>query len=216
MLFFPLLLIGLLQPGKTIVLSLQSIFTFNGSFASLDQLACVFNVPRTHFFRYIQIQITKTLFMITNLAFPLLPLLPWLTSFLILILTLKVPFHSCTTLFTCQSSALQCKVVHRLYWSKGKLGCIYPGTDPNCDKCHLGQPDLINMFWTCPALSLLWKSVFDSQPSHLLTSTPHPELDCLISYPLTIHCHPVSLNVWDTAFVTFLARRGFLFFFSNF
>ena len=57
---------------------------------------------------------------------------------------------------------LQCKVIHRVHWSKSKLARIYPGTDPNCDKCHLGPANLSHMFWTCPVLSRFWKSAFDS------------------------------------------------------
>ena len=42
---------------------------------------------------------------------------------------------------------LQCKLIHRVHWSKRKLACICPGTDPNCDKCHQGPANLSHMFW---------------------------------------------------------------------
>lgn len=57
---------------------------------------------------------------------------------------------------------IQCKVVHRVHWSKCKLARIDPTIDPECDRCHLGPATLTHMFWTCPALSLFWRSVFNS------------------------------------------------------
>lgn len=57
---------------------------------------------------------------------------------------------------------IQCKVVHRAHWSKTRLARINPSIDPECDRCHSGSATLIHMFWSCPALSSFWRSIFVS------------------------------------------------------
>ncbi len=39
---------------------------------------------------------------------------------------------------------LQCKLVHRVHWSKCKLARMFPGIDPSCDKCHVEMSFLIH------------------------------------------------------------------------
>lgn len=104
---------------------------------------------------------------------------------------------------------LQCKIVHRVYWSKSKLAHIYPGIDPSCDKCHLGPANLTHIFWTCPALSLIWNSVFDSLSA--ITSVnifPSPLVGLFGVLPADHSL--LSYFVELVAFLTLLARRVIL------
>lgn len=64
---------------------------------------------------------------------------------------------------------IQCKVVHRVHWSKSKLARIFPDINSSCVKCGLGPASLSHMFWTCPSMSQFWESVFDSLS--VITST---------------------------------------------
>lgn len=55
---------------------------------------------------------------------------------------------------------IQLKIVHRVHFTKARLGKIYPNLDPLCPRCR-GQPaDLMHMFWLCPNLSTFWTSIF--------------------------------------------------------
>ena len=104
---------------------------------------------------------------------------------------------------------LQCKVIHKVHWSKSKLARIYPDIDPNCDKCHQGPANLSHMFWSCPTLVPFWACVFDSlsattsariQPSPLLA------LFGVLPIGLSLPSYFAEL----VAFLTLLARRAIL------
>lgn len=89
---------------------------------------------------------------------------------------------------------LQCKV----HWFKSKLACIYPGTDLNCDKCHLGPANLTHMFWTCP--------VFDSLSAITCANIQPSPLVVLFGVLPTDHSL-TSYFAELVAFLTLLARR---------
>lgn len=42
----------------------------------------------------------------------------------------------------------QIKVGHRVHWSNSTLAGNYPGTNPNCHKCQLGQAKFTDTFCT--------------------------------------------------------------------
>ena len=111
-----------------------------------------------------------------------------------------------TSSICARHGVLQCKVVHRVHWSKTKLARIYPGTDPNCDKCHLGPANLAHMFWTCPTLSQFWKSVFDSLSAITSVTIHSSPLIGLFGVLPVDHLLP-SYFAELVAFLTLLARR---------
>ena len=169
------------------IVSIKQLY-ISGIFASFDQLTQTFNLQPTHFFRYLQVRDfvrhnfpglyntllksqTTTADVLRNawsaeLGEDIGPAawehaLSWV--------------HSSS--ICARHGVLQCKVIHRVHWSKSKLARIYPDIDPNCDKCHQGPADLSHMFWSCPTLAPFWACVFDSlsattsariQPSPLL------------------------------------------------
>ena len=53
-------------------------------------------------------------------------------------------------------AVLQCKVVHRVHWSKSKLARIYSDIDPNCDKCQQRPANLSH----CLFVSTLFHRMF--------------------------------------------------------
>ena len=111
-------------------------------------------------------------------------------------------------------SVLQCKVVHRVHWSKSKLARIYPGSDSSCDKCHLGPASLGHMFWACPALQSFWDGVFDSLSavtSANICSSPLVALFGVLPIGHSLPSHFCDL----VAFLTLLARRIILLHWKN-
>uniref|UniRef100_A0A3Q3A000 Reverse transcriptase domain-containing protein n=1 Tax=Kryptolebias marmoratus TaxID=37003 RepID=A0A3Q3A000_KRYMA len=109
---------------------------------------------------------------------------------------------------------IQCKVVHRVHWSKSKLARIFPDVDSNCGKCGLGPATLGHMFWTCPSLFQFRKSVFDSLS--VITSTtvqpsPLTALFGVLPKNQLLPLHQADL----VAFLTLLARRIILMHWKN-
>lgn len=93
-------------------------------------------------------------------------------------------------------------LVHRIHWSKCSRSCIYP----NCNKSHWGPTLLGQIFCTCPALTLFWKSVFDSLSAITSATTwPSPPVGVFVcvSYPVATVWH---IFVELVAFLTLLAK----------
>lgn len=70
---------------------------------------------------------------------------------------------------------IQCKLLHRVSWTKSRLGCVYPNIDPVCDRCRKNHGTLIHMFWLCPSLHTHWTSAFATLSDVLqITLEPSP------------------------------------------
>lgn len=103
---------------------------------------------------------------------------------------------------------VQYKVLHWVHWSKSKLSCIYPGTNPNCGKCHHGQSQ--SQFWSCPALGPFRLSVFDLL-SEITSARIQP---CPLTALFGVLPIGISLTSYF-AFLTLLARRFILLHWRN-
>lgn len=55
---------------------------------------------------------------------------------------------------------IQCKVIHRLHYSKTKLHRIFPSLSPLCNRCNVMEGTLTHLFWTCPKLCNCWSLHF--------------------------------------------------------
>ena len=234
----------------------KGILSFNhlyidGKFASFGQLAQAYNLPSTHFFRYLQIRD-----FVRN-RFPNFPTIPSPT---LIDTILKInPYRKGTisriyyTLLAHQSSSsdalrtawsadlnieiepavwehalkwvhsssvcarhgvLQCKVVHRVHWSKSKLARIFPGVDSRCDRCHLGPASLGHMFWACPVLAPFWKGVFDTLSAVTSTNICPSPLVALFGVLPSGNSLP-SYFCELVAFLSLLARRVILLHWKN-
>ncbi len=227
------------------IISIKHLY-FDGTFASFEHLSQVFNLPGSHFFRYLQVRdfvrkqfpgfpmsppstLVDSIFntnpyqrgaisTIYNTLFAHQPLdsdclrITWARDLNIEIdaetwqLVLKRVHNSSVC---ARHGVLQCKVVYRVHWSKSKLARMFPNIDPCCDKCHLEPANLAHMFWTCPALSLFWESVFDSlsaTTSVKLSPSPLIGLFGVLPSDYSMPSHFIEL----VAFLTLLARRCIL------
>ena len=64
--------------------------------------------------------------------------------------------------FICARNGLiQCKLVHRTYYTMAWLAKIYDCVSPACDRCWQSPAKLINMFWLCPSLHNYWSLDID-------------------------------------------------------
>ena len=57
---------------------------------------------------------------------------------------------------------IQCKVVHRTYFTNARLSKIYKYVSSNCDRCHQAPADLIHLLWVCPSLFNFWTMIFNT------------------------------------------------------
>lgn len=55
---------------------------------------------------------------------------------------------------------IQFEILHRVHFSKVKLAQIYSNIDANCDRCRNSPVGLSHMFWSCPALTTFWATIF--------------------------------------------------------
>lgn len=101
---------------------------------------------------------------------------------------------------------IQCKIVHRIHWTRVKLSQFFPDVDPTCERCHLAPASLAHTLWFCPNLHGYWSKVFEMLSSVLeQTISPSPFIALFGVLPPTI---PLSSYKADfVAFITLIARR---------
>ena len=95
---------------------------------------------------------------------------------------------------------IQCKIIHRTYFTKVWSAKIYPNVSPACDRCHQSPANLVHSLWSCPSLSHFWTALFDTlsdligQP--IATSSSHALFGVSYSLhsPLTGKKHYVFYN----------------------
>lgn len=101
---------------------------------------------------------------------------------------------------------IQCKLLHRVYYTKSRLSKIYPNISPSCDRCQISPGNLIHTFWLCPRLFSYWSGIFDTISKVLGREIkPNP-----FSALFGVYVGPPSLSSVHSnqlAFMTLLARR---------
>uniref|UniRef100_A0A3B1IPQ1 Reverse transcriptase domain-containing protein n=1 Tax=Astyanax mexicanus TaxID=7994 RepID=A0A3B1IPQ1_ASTMX len=108
--------------------------------------------------------------------------------------------------FCAKHGMIQCKLFHRVYWTKARLNKIYPDTDPLCDRCHRDTASLIHMFWLCPSLFKFWTEIFSTLSEVFgmqLDPNPVTAIFGVLPSALLMSKHHSDF----VAFVTLLARR---------
>lgn len=101
---------------------------------------------------------------------------------------------------------LQCKVEHRIHWTKLKLSKHFQHTDPTCDRCKFTPASHAHMFWSCIKLRSFWSTVFETVYGFLGKSIS----PCLLIAIFGIT--PISYNLKKIqsdciAFIMLLAKR---------
>lgn len=218
----------------------------DGYFISFQQMCLDFSIPRTNFFRYLQIRdfVRKQ-----YAQFPALPSQSeaddLLTSFKSFKGIISVLYNSLSSLHNpslaivkhrweqdlgtdltdaqwakilkrvhtssicARHGLLQCKVLHRIHWSKEKLSKRFPGTDPTCDRCKITSGSYFHTFWSCSKLITFWTHIFK-----ILSGTFRLPLDpCPMMALFGVSPDPCPLNKYQRdflAFCTLLARRQIL------
>ena len=100
----------------------------------------------------------------------------------------------------------QCKILHRVHFTKVRLSKIYDDVDPMCDRCRQAPAAYIHMLWSCPSLHAYWLEVFNSISICIKTPFERTALSALFGvFPpnLSIPKHKADF----VAFVTVLAQR---------
>lgn len=57
---------------------------------------------------------------------------------------------------------IQCKVLHRIHYSRARLSRIYSNVSETCERCHVAKADLAHMFWSCNKLYNFWSTIFQT------------------------------------------------------
>ena len=103
-------------------------------------------------------------------------------------------------------SLIQCKLLHRIYYTKARLSKIYDNVSAECDRCHQSPADLMHMFWLCPSIHNYWTEVFRTLSGvvgQVVEPTPFGALFGV--FPLLPSLTKSEKDV--LAFITLLARR---------
>lgn len=100
---------------------------------------------------------------------------------------------------------IQCKLIHRTYYTNHRLSKFYPNVADSCNRCNQSPADLMHMFWSCPKLRTFWSEIFATLHSAYDTgSEPHP-LPALFGI---LQSKPFSSEAQHCmAFCSLLARR---------
>ena len=224
------------------------IYTFkdlyvDNTFASFQQLSDIYELPKQHFFRYLQVRSC------VQKIFPSFPNLPdgsVIDTFLNTLPTLKgtisfiyeeicelrsEPLNALKTRWEedigeeiteevwdeildrvhrssiCARHALiQCKLLHRVYYTKARLSKFYNDVSPECDRCQQAPADLIHTFWLCPSLHKYWTDVFNSLSSIVGRRVEPTPLGALFGvFPSIPSFSKAERDI--LAFVSLLARR---------
>lgn len=100
---------------------------------------------------------------------------------------------------------IQCKLIHRTYYTNHRLSKFYPNVADSCNRCNQSPADLIHMFWSCPKLTDFWSKIFDTlQIAYHFVADPHP-LSALFGIPNNNILTAEARH--SMAFCTLLARR---------
>ena len=101
---------------------------------------------------------------------------------------------------------IQCKLLHRIYYTKARLARIYDNVSPDCDRCQQSPADLIHTFWLCPSIYNYWTEVFRSISGIVGQRVEPTPLGALFGvFPSLPSLSKLESDV--LAFVTLLARR---------
>lgn len=241
-----------LSDGAFTLWSNHGIKSFNdlyieGIFSSFPQIMAKYEIPKSHFFRYLQI---RSFVKSVSSLFPSQPATPAIDMLLLpppiskgaishgydKILSLRSNQFSAIKaqweedigeelnqdlweliLLRVHSSSLcakhgliQCKLIHRTYWTKVRLSKIYPHIDPVCDRCKLAPASLIHMFWSCPSLQSYWSNIFGTLSEVLGVTLDLNVLLALFGVmPTTVTLQKSKADF--AAFLMLLARRLILF-----
>ena len=107
--------------------------------------------------------------------------------------------------FSLQHGLIQCKLLHRTYYTNHRLSKFYPNFADACNRCNQSPADIIRMFWSCPKLADFWSKIFDTlhKAYHCVTK-PHP-LSALFGIP---YSNTLTVEAQHSlAFCTLFARR---------
>ncbi len=109
---------------------------------------------------------------------------------------------------TCAThGVLQCKFLHRIYWTKSRLSREYGNVDSIHDRCCQAAASLFHMFWTCPSLQSYRALIFRTISEVLqVPIDPSPVTAFFGVFPEALWGSLPSYKSDWVAFVTLLAR----------
>ena len=101
---------------------------------------------------------------------------------------------------------IQCKIVHRVHFTKVRLSKIYDSVYPLCDRCRSSPATHAHMFWFCPSLRRYWTEIFKTISDCIEVPIEPNAMTAIFGIPppaLSFSRHKSHL----VAFTTLLARR---------
>ncbi len=100
---------------------------------------------------------------------------------------------------------IQCKILHRVYYTNARLAKIYPSVSDACNRCKQSPANLIHMLWECPKLFEYWTKILKTLKDAFNIDIDTDPL--LAIFGLTVDVN-ISVTVQKAlAFTTLLARR---------
>ena len=110
-----------------------------------------------------------------------------------------------TSSICARHNLIQCKILHRVYFTNAKLSRIYPDRTDTCNRCRQSPADFVHVFLTCLQLSGFWTATFETI-SKVVGQTIAPEpLTAFFGITTLVGVPKSTRNV--IVFTTRLARR---------
>lgn len=101
-------------------------------------------------------------------------------------------------------SLIQCRILHRTYYTKARLAKIYDGVTPAFDWCKQSPANVIHTLWHSPSLYDYWTTIFNTL-SEVVGEEMKPNA---LSALFGVAAPSLTKSTKDIiAFATLLARR---------
>ncbi len=99
---------------------------------------------------------------------------------------------------------IQCKILHRVYYTNARLTKIYPSVSDACNRCKQSPANLIHMLWECPKLFEYWTKILKTLKDAFNIDIDTDPL--LAIFGLTVDVNISVMVQKALAFTTLLAR----------
>uniref|UniRef100_A0A3P8RWR8 Reverse transcriptase domain-containing protein n=1 Tax=Amphiprion percula TaxID=161767 RepID=A0A3P8RWR8_AMPPE len=188
-----------------------------GTFIPFKTIQKNYNIPKTHFFRFLQIRSFASKYCKPQMASSknideILALNPYKKGTISKIYTIiqNISAFSWRKMKSGVSNgSIKNRVSlhpYRLHYSNDKLAKIYPNFSPTCIRCHQTRATTGHMFWNCQSLNSFWKNiseVLSYMCRKLITVSPFISIFGVPPPEITV---PAS-QAKAIAFASLMARR---------
>uniref|UniRef100_H3A8A9 Reverse transcriptase zinc-binding domain-containing protein n=1 Tax=Latimeria chalumnae TaxID=7897 RepID=H3A8A9_LATCH len=98
---------------------------------------------------------------------------------------------------------VQYKILRRIYYTPAKIHRLFPSRSPLCVRCKSTQSDLMHVLWSCPNIQPFWKQVCKEISGYLGTRVEPDTQVCILSnHPNTTSINKYQKQLASLALIT--------------